>query len=79
MGPARLRQDHPRPHPLLADTEPLDVTALPAWQVYERLGSPEGELARAQDVVHLATAPKPISVYRPFGAVQQTSPTRAGS
>lgn len=45
--------------------------ALAAWDVYERLGSPEGELAIAQAVVHLATAPKSIAVYRAFGAARQ--------
>ncbi|TFD52174.1 replication-associated recombination protein A [Cryobacterium frigoriphilum] len=40
--------------------------ALAAWDVYERLGSPEGELAIAQAVVYLATAPKSIAVYRGF-------------
>jgi putative ATPase len=38
--------------------------ALAAWDVYERLGSPEGELAIAQAVVYLATAPKSVAVYR---------------
>jgi len=42
-------------------------TALAAWDAYERLGSPEGELAIAQAVVHLATAPKSIAVYRGYG------------
>jgi putative ATPase len=37
--------------------------ALAAWDVYERLGSPEGELAIAQAVLYLATAPKSIGVY----------------
>src|SRR5205814_647441 len=32
--------------------------ALSAWETYERLGSPEGELALAQAVVYLGTAPK---------------------
>ncbi|MEV0688336.1 replication-associated recombination protein A [Nocardia sp. NPDC050378] len=41
--------------------------ALAAWDVYERLGSPEGELAIAQAVLYLATAPKSIGVYRGFG------------
>ena len=36
--------------------------------MYERLGSPEGELAIAQAVVYLATAPKSIAVYRGFSA-----------
>jgi putative ATPase len=40
--------------------------ALAAWDVYERLGSPEGELAIAQAVLYLATAPKSIGVYRSF-------------
>jgi putative ATPase len=52
--------------------------ALAAWDVYERLGSPEGELAIAQAVVHLATAPKSIAVYRAFGAAQQRA-RRTGS
>lgn len=36
---------------------------LEAWQIYERLGSPEGELALAQAVVYLALAPKSNAVY----------------
>ncbi len=52
--------------------------ALAAWDVYERLGSPEGELAIAQAVVHLATAPKSIAVYRAFGTAQQRA-RRTGS
>ena len=39
---------------------------LDAWQVQERLGSPEGELALAQAVVYLACAPKSNAVYRAF-------------
>ncbi|MDC4232267.1 replication-associated recombination protein A [Actinomyces sp. B33] len=49
----------------LADPTALRA-ALDAWDAYERLGSPEGEIAIAQAVVHLATAPKSISVYRSF-------------
>lgn len=45
--------------------------ALAAWDVYERLGSPEGELAIAQAVVYVATAPKSIAVYRGFGQAQK--------
>ena len=52
--------------------------ALAAWDVYERLGSPEGELALAQAVVYLATAPKSIAVYRGFGAAGQNA-RRTGS
>ncbi len=46
----------------LADPSALPA-ALSAWESYERLGSPEGELALAQLVVHLATAPKSNAVY----------------
>src|SRR5690625_503074 len=52
--------------------------ALAAWDVYERLGSPEGELAIAQAVVYLATAPKSIAVYRGFNAAWQLA-KRTGS
>ena len=51
----------------LADPDAL-VQALAAWDTYERLGSPEGELAVAQCVIYLATAPKSNAVYRAFGA-----------
>ena len=50
----------------MADPAALQMT-LAAWDAYERLGSPEGELAIAQVVVHLATAPKSIAVYRGYG------------
>ncbi|MET8981733.1 replication-associated recombination protein A [Streptomyces sp. NPDC004539] len=52
--------------------------ALAAWDVYERLGSPEGELALAQAVVYLATAPKSVAVYRGFGAASKSA-RRTGS
>ncbi|MEP0202538.1 MAG: replication-associated recombination protein A [Halioglobus sp.] len=39
---------------------------LDAWQVQERLGSPEGELAIAQAIVYLASAPKSNAVYTAF-------------
>jgi putative ATPase len=45
--------------------------ALEAWDTYERLGSPEGELAIAQAVVYLACAPKSNSVYTAFGAAME--------
>lgn len=54
----------------IADPEAVHQ-ALAAWDVYERLGSPEGDLAIAQAVVYLATAPKSIAVYRGFGAAQK--------
>jgi putative ATPase len=46
----------------LADPRALGLT-LDAWEAYERLGSPEGELAIAQAVVYLACAPKSNAVY----------------
>ena len=47
----------------LADPQAL-VQAINAWQSYERLGSPEGDLAVAGLVVYLATAPKSVGVYK---------------
>jgi putative ATPase len=61
----------------IADPEAVHQ-ALAAWDVYERLGSPEGELAIAQAVVYLATAPKSIAVYRGFGAATAAA-KRTGS
>jgi putative ATPase len=52
----------------LADPRALRI-ALDAAEAYERLGSPEGELAIAQAIVYLAVAPKSNAVYRAFGAV----------
>ena len=49
----------------LADPRAL-TQALSAWQAFERIGSPEGELALAQAVVYLASAPKSNAVYRAF-------------
>ena len=50
----------------LADPAAL-VQSIAAWETYERLGSPEGELALAQCVIYLATAPKSNAAYRAFG------------
>ncbi len=50
-----------------ADPRALALT-LDAWEAYERLGSPEGELALAQAVVYLACAAKSNAVYRAFDA-----------
>ncbi|MDX1435054.1 MAG: replication-associated recombination protein A, partial [Gammaproteobacteria bacterium] len=50
-----------------ADPRALGI-ALDAWDVQERLGSPEGELALAQAAVYLACAPKSDAVYKAFGA-----------
>jgi putative ATPase len=46
----------------MADPQAL-LQALAAWETYERLGSPEGELAIAQAVVYLGTAPKSNAAY----------------
>jgi putative ATPase len=52
-----------------ADPRALQL-ALNAWDVQERLGSPEGELAIAQAVVFLACAPKSNAVYNAFNTVR---------
>jgi putative ATPase len=52
--------------------EPQAISqALAAWDAYDRLGSPEGELAIAQLVIYLATAPKSNAAYVAFGEAQQ--------
>jgi len=43
---------------------------LDAWETYERLGSPEGELALAEAVIYLALAPKSNAAYRAYGAAR---------
>jgi putative ATPase len=53
----------------LADPRALNL-ALDAWQAYERLGSPEGELAIAEAVVYLAVAAKSNALYSGLGAAQ---------
>jgi len=53
----------------LADPRALQL-ALQAAETYERLGSPEGELALAQAVVYLAAAAKSNAVYRAYNAVR---------
>ena len=53
----------------LADPRALSI-ALEAWQAYERLGSPEGDLALAEAVVYMAVAAKSNAVYTALGAVQ---------
>ncbi len=56
----------------LADPQAL-VQALAAWDAYERLGSPEGELCIAQAVLYLATAPKSNAAYRALGAANRAA------
>ena len=54
----------------LADPRALRIT-LDAADVYERLGSPEGELALAEAVLYLACAPKSNAAYVAFGEAQR--------
>jgi putative ATPase len=56
----------------IADPNAL-VQALAAWDTYERLGSPEGELAIAQCVIYLATAPKSNAAYVAIGAAMRAA------
>ncbi len=51
----------------LADPQ-AQAVCLDSWQTYERLGSPEGELALAQAVVYLALAPKSNAAYTAYKA-----------
>ncbi len=54
----------------IGNADPRALTlAMDAWQVQERLGSPEGELSLAQAVVYLACAPKSNAVYKAFNEV----------
>ena len=53
----------------LADPQAL-VQALAAWDTYERLGSPEGELALAQLVIYLGTAPKSNATHTALSAAK---------
>jgi putative ATPase len=55
----------------IGNADPRALTlCLDAWQVQERLGSPEGELAIAQAIVYLACAAKSNAVYTAFNAAQ---------
>ena len=56
----------------IADPQAV-VQALTAWETYERLGSPEGDLALAQAVVYLGTAPKSNAVYAGFKAAMRAA------
>jgi putative ATPase len=51
----------------LADPQAQEI-CLQSWQTYERLGSPEGELALAQAVTYLALAPKSNAAYLAYKA-----------
>ncbi|PRY22975.1 putative ATPase [Aliiruegeria haliotis] len=61
----------------LADPQAQGV-CLQSWETYERLGSPEGELALAQAVVYLALAPKSNAAYAGYKAAISAA-TRTGS
>ncbi len=61
----------------LADPD-AQAFCLGAWQTYERLGSPEGELALAQAVLYLALAPKSNAAYQALSAARRAA-RRTGS
>jgi putative ATPase len=56
----------------LADPQ-AQAVCLDSWQTYERLGSPEGELALANAVVYLALAPKSNGVYTAYKAARASA------
>ncbi|MDX1732760.1 MAG: replication-associated recombination protein A [Halioglobus sp.] len=63
----------------IGNADPRGLTlALEAWQVQERLGSPEGELAIAQAIVYLACAAKSNAVYSAYNAARKLV-ARSGS
>lgn len=56
----------------IGNADPRALTlCLNAWDVQERLGSPEGELAVAQAIVYLACAPKSNAVYNAFNQAKR--------
>nr|WP_221235599.1 replication-associated recombination protein A [Sagittula marina] len=56
----------------LADPQ-AQTACLDAWQTYERLGSPEGELALAQALVYVALAPKSNATYTAYKAARKAA------
>ncbi len=56
----------------LADPQAL-AQAMAAWEAYDRLGSPEGELAVAQAVAYLGAAPKSNALYAAWQAAMQAA------
>jgi putative ATPase len=56
----------------MADPQALSQ-ALAGWETYERLGSPEGELAIAQVVIYLGTAPKSNAIYTAYSAARASA------
>ncbi len=57
-----------------ADPRALEI-ALNAWQVVERLGQPEGELALAQAIIYMAIAAKSNAVYKAYNAAYADAKT----
>jgi len=58
----------------IGEADPLSIlVANAAKETYGFLGSPEGELALAQAVVHLATAPKSVAVYEGYKAAMRAA------
>lgn len=54
--------------------DPMALTmAIAAWDTYERLGSPEGELAIAELIIYLGCAPKSNSAYLAWSAAQKAA------
>lgn len=56
----------------LADPQALPLS-LAAWEAYERMGSPEGELALAETLLYLATAPKSNAAYVAWGVAKRAA------
>lgn len=56
----------------LADPNAMQM-ALTAWQLYERMGSPEGDLALTELVIYLGTAPKSVGNYRAQSAAYRAA------
>lgn len=56
----------------LADPHAFGLT-LNAWEAYERMGSPEGELCLAEAVIYLATAPKSNATYKAYNQARRTA------
>lgn len=56
----------------LASPQALPL-CIAAWQAYERLGSPEGELALAEALLYLASAPKSVATYKAYGAARRAA------
>lgn len=56
----------------LADPNAMSQ-CLHAWETYERLGSPEGELALAQALIYLGTAPKSNAAYTAYKAARKSA------